>query len=551
MSRNERLLVPNPFESIPAMRPIYPSLLLLFVAVNFTQGALTETRAERPNILLIIADDLGFSDIGSYGGEIETPNLDRLAQQGTRFTQFYNNAVCVTTRASVYSGAYPQQGQGFEGMLRPNMVTLGEAMQGAGYETSLIGKWHLGSTAPQRPIDRGFEDYYGVLSGACNFFDPSIPDPLFYGNNGANRPFAHNDTLVTEFPDDFYTTDAFSAHAVERIQHAQRSGTPFFINLCYTAPHFPLQAPAEDIARYRGKYHEGYRALRERRYARQIELGIVNPAVTPLEDADDKTSDFRYDYAVPRWEDLDDATRAREERRMEVYAAMVDRMDQGIGRVLTALEESGQMDNTLVIFISDNGGCASLPTVDKMAEYDAFNRDVPIGEKDGYEFVGPSWGWAQNTPFRRYKGWNYEGGFCTPMIVRWPGRVAPGELTHEVGHVVDFMPTFLELAGISYAEAAGSREVLPLVGRSLLPVFEGGPVRPRGEMLCWALMGNRAVRDGDWKMVWGASDQRWELYDLVADRSESTDLASTQPARVRRMATAWNLWAIQTEVQDL
>lgn len=533
------------------MRPIYPLLLLLFIAVSFAGCAKVEARVERPNILLIIADDLGFSDIGSYGGEIETPNLDRLAQEGTRFTQFYNNAVCVTTRASVYSGAYPRQGRGFEGMLRPNMVTLGEAMQAGGYQTSLIGKWHLGSTAPMRPIDRGFEDYYGVLSGACNFFDPSIPDPLFYGNNGANRPFAHNDKILTEFPADFYTTDAFSTHAVERIQHAQKSGTPFFINLCYTAPHFPLHAPAEDIKRYRGKYSDGYRALRERRYQRQIELGIVDPAVTPMLDADEKTSDFRYDYDIPRWEDLDEATRAGEARRMEVYAAMVDRMDQGIGRVLAALEASGQMENTLVIFISDNGGCASLPSADNMAAYDAFNRDVPIGEKDGYEFVGPAWGWAQNTPFRRYKGWNYEGGFCTPMIVRWPGHVAPGTLTNEVGHVVDFMPTFLELAGISYAEAAGQRDVLPLVGRSLLPALAGGAPRPRDEMLCWSLMGNRAVRDGDWKLVWGASDQRWELYNLKTDRSESTDLSSTQPARVARMTAAWNQWAVETEVQEL
>jgi len=507
-------------------------------------------QVERPNILLIIPDDLGYSDLGSYGGEIRTPHLDRLAQEGTRFTQFYNNAVCVTTRASVYTGASPRQRAGLDGMLRPNMVTLGEALKAAGYETSLIGKWHLGSEAPQRPIDRGFDDYYGVLSGACNFFDPTIPDPQFYGSNGANRPFAHNETLITEFPEGFYTTDAFSTHAVERIRNATKTGQPFFINLCYTAPHFPLHAPREDIARYRGKYRDGYRKLRERRFQRQIELGIIDPAVTKLSTADEKTGPFRYDYEIPRWEDLDEETREREERRMEVYAAMVDRMDQGIGRVLAALEETGQAENTLIIFISDNGGCASLPEAGKMDEYLAFNRDIPTGDKDGYEFVGPAWGWAQNAPFRRYKGWNYEGGFCTPMIVRWPGKVAAGRITAEVGHVVDFMPTFLELGGIDYQTVAQGRDVVPLEGRSLLPVFAGEQATPRTEMMCWALMGSRAVRDGQWKLVWGASDRRWELYDLATDRSEMVDLAGADPARVAAMAIEWTRWAEMSEVAD-
>jgi len=523
-------------------------LTLLLSLVGGAIGGATE--AARPNILLIIADDLGFSDLGSYGGEIRTPHLDQLAGEGMRFTQFYNNAVCVTTRTSVYTGASPRQGRGFGGMLRPNMLTLGEALQAAGYETSLIGKWHLGSEAPNRPIDRGFGDYYGVLSGACNFFDPSIPDPDFYGSGGAHRPFAHNDELITEFPADFYTTDAFSDHAVERISHAGETGKSFFINLCFTAPHFPLQAPPEDIARYRGRYREGYRKLREERYARQVKLGIVDPAVTKLSTADPKTGPFRYDYEIPEWDDLDDATRQREAERMEVYAAMVDRMDQGIGRVLAALAESGQAENTLVIFISDNGSCASLPGAGTMAEYEAFNRDIPIGEKDGYEFVGPAWGWAQNTPFRKYKGWNYEGGFCTPMIVRWPGQTPAGMISDQLGHVVDFMPTFLELGGISYEAVAKGREVVPMEGHSLLGALKGGVVGPREEMICWALMGSRAVRDGSWKLVWGASDRTWELYDLSTDRSETTNLASEHPQRVAAMSAVWNQWSVQMEVPD-
>ena len=415
---------------------------------------------------------------------------------------------------------------------------------------SLVDPEHLGSEAPDRPIDRGFADYYGVLSGACNFFDPTIPDPQFYGSNGASRPFAHNEKLITEFPDGFYTTDAFSGHAVQRIQNAAQTGRPFFINLCYTAPHFPLQAPPEDIARYRGRYREGYRRLREERYARQVKLGIIDPAVTKLSTADAKTGPYRYDYEIPAWEDLDKETRQREEARMEVYAAMVDRMDQGIGRVLAALAKSGQAENTLVILISDNGGCASLPEEGRMAEYKAFNRAIPIGEKAGYEFVGPAWGWAQNTPFRKCKGWTYEGGICTPMIVRWPGRVPAGAISAEVGHVLDFMPTFLELGGISYETAASGRAVVPIEGHSILPALLGGAAGPRGEMICWALMGSRAVRDGRWKLVWGASDRRWELYDLSDDRAETHNLAASQPERVAALAAIWSQWAQRTEVPN-
>lgn len=528
------------------MNYIYPTLLLLVFTVSVSPEAQAETREGKPNILLIIADDLGFSDLGCYGGEIRTPHLDRLAQQGTRFTQFYNNAVCWATRASVYTGASPRMGP--LGLLRSNMVTLGEAMKVAGYETSLVGKWHLASTSPHRPIDRGFDDYYGVLSGCCNYFDPSIPDPMFYVGDERHRPFAHNDTLITKFPAGFYTTDAFTEHAIERIYHAKNTAQPFFINLCYTAPHFPLQAPEEDIARYRGRYHEGYRKLREERYARQIKLGIIDPAVTKLPPSDSKDGPFRYDYDIPMWDDLDAEMRHREERRMEVYAAMVDRLDQGVGRVLAALDATGQADNTLVIFISDNGGSAGRPEAKLMGEYADFNHDIPIGQKEGYEFVGPGWGWAQNAPFRRYKSWDYEGGSCTPMIVRWPGKVATGKISAAVGHVIDFMPTFLELGGINYQEAAQGRTVIPMEGQSLLPLFEGRATGPRSGLLFWALMGNRAVRDGDWKLDWGASDQRWELYDLATDRSETTDLSSANPAQVKRMAAAWEQWAHRTEI---
>ncbi|MCF3650455.1 arylsulfatase [Synoicihabitans lomoniglobus] len=500
--------------------------------------------ADKPNIVMIVADDLGFSDLGAYGGEIDTPNLDRLAAEGARFTQFYNNAVCVVTRASLYTGRYPRQGQG--PLLDEESITLAEALQEAGYATSLIGKWHLGDAAPRRPIDRGFASTYGVLSGACNFFDPNEPDPEFYaGNPGHHRPFVRNGEPVTSFPPDYYTTDAFSTEAVDRIESAAAAGRPFFVNLCYTAPHFPLQAPADEIARQKGRYAEGYDVLRERRYARLLEIGIIDADTASLSPKDPSTSDFRYDYDVTPWEVLAPEARAWEERRMEIYAAMVVRMDRGIGEVMAALNATGQRENTIVMFFSDNGGCASMPEASRMDQYMAYNASAStLGAVDSYEFVGPGWGWAQNAPFRRHKVWNYEGGICTPMIVRWPGALAAGEIRREIGHVVDLMPTLLALAG---AELREENEALSLEGRNLLPVWRGEQSDVRSEPLCWELFGNRAVRDGRWKLVWSVSAARWELYDLETDRSETRDLAASEPAQLQRLAAVWQAWAEQVD----
>ena len=509
-------------------------------------GATAAAPGRRPNVLVILADDLGFSDLGCYGSEIRTPNLDRLAADGMRFTQAYNNAVCIHSRASLLTGVSPRQGPA--GLLRPNMLTLGEAMRAAGYQTSLIGKWHLGSVAPLRPVDRGFDYFYGLLDGASNYFNPANPDPAFL--DGKHRQFADNAGPVTEFPAGYYTTDAFSDRAIERIRHATGTGQPFFINLCYTAPHYPLQAPAEDIARYRGKYRGGYGQLRRERFQRQFERGLIDPAVTGLSAPDHKTGPFRYDYEVTPWEQLSAGERRREEERMEVYAAMVDRLDQGVGRVLAALAETGQAEDTVVVFLSDNGGCASLPDVTQMRDYIAFNRDIPVGDRRGYEFVGPGWGWAQNAPFRRHKTWTYEGGISTPMIVRWPRVVRAGAVNAEPWHLVDFMPTLLELAGQAYPASGAGPALLPLEGRSLLPALLGRAAGARPAPLCWELFGNRAVRDGRWKLVWGASDRRWELYDLSVDRSETHDLAARHPDRVAALAASWSQWAQRTEVPD-
>ncbi|MEQ1861125.1 MAG: arylsulfatase [Chthoniobacteraceae bacterium] len=486
--------------------------LLRFVALfaAFASGFAAEPK---PNIILIMADDMGFSDIGCYGGEIHTPNLDRLASDGLRFTQFYNNAKCTTTRASLLSGMYPR---GSGNSIPREMPTIAEAMKAAGYQTAMSGKWHLGSKEPQRPIDRGFEEYYGLMDGCCNFFNPAQPDPDSKG--GKVRTFGHNDRLITEFPKDFYSTDYFASHTIETIQRFAKSERPFFIHLAFTAPHYPLHARPEDIAKYRGKYKSGWEELREQRHARQISLGVLD-AKWALSPSDAKS--YEWSGANQDWEDL----------RMATYAAMIDRMDQNIGRVLKTLDNLGIAKNTVVMFLSDNGGCTEEPG----------GRDPSQepGIVSTYTAVGPGWGWAQNTPFRRYKSWVNEGGISTPFIVRWPAQVKPGTMTAQVGHIIDVTPTCLELAGKTPPAA--------LEGRTLAPILRGGTRPPLAE-LCWEWSGNCAIRRGDWKLVWDtlARPVKWELFDLEADRTELHDLASTKPELVTELSEAYTRWAKAT-----
>lgn len=517
--------------------------LVLLVWSFLLVGTQCAAAARRPNIVLILCDDLGFSDLGCYGGEIRTPNLDRLASEGMRFTHFYNCAVCVTTRAALLTGLHPRR-RGRR-LLHADMTTLAEVLRAAGYRTSLTGKWHLGSTRPNRPTDRGFEEYYGVASGCCNYFNPAKPDPVFY-NGGKRRPFLHNGRRITEFPGNYYTTDAFTDHAVRQIRRFAAGKRPFFVHVCYTAPHFPLHAKPKDIARYKGRYDAGYFKLRKQRYRRQIKLGLIDPK-WKLSAADRRLGDFRYDYDITPWEKVEDLQ--REKRRMEVYAAMVDALDQGVGRILNALRKQGVEKNTLVIFLSDNGGCASYPPYGNpkvRAAHAAYNQSLP-GGIDTYDFCAPGWGWTQCAPFRRYKVWTYEGGIATPMIARRPGVIGAKTITHQVGHVVDFMPTLLEVAGAKYPAMRRGKPIPKPEGESLLPVFRDEK-RKRSEPLCWYLFGNRAIREGKWKLVWGVTARRWELYDMEADRTETTDVAKQHPKVVARLSALWRDWAKRTEV---
>jgi arylsulfatase A-like enzyme len=503
---------------IPQLRLL---ILLACFFDHFVAGSLAGAE-ERPNIILIMADDMGFSDIGCYGGDIQTPNLDRMAREGLRFTQFYNNAKCTTTRASLLSGMYPR---GSGNAIPLDIPTIGEAMRGVGYQTGLSGKWHLGSKVPQRPIDRGFDEFYGLMDGCCNFFNPAQPDPVVKG--GKVRVFGHNDALIHEFPEGFYTTDAFAGHTSETIKRFHATGKPFFIHLAFTSPHYPLHALPEDIAKYRGKYKMGWEEMRRQRHARQIQMGLLD-AKWKLSPTDPKS----YDWATANqdWEDL----------RMATYAAMVDRMDQNIGKVLATLKELGIEDKTAVMFLADNGGCSEEPG----------GRDdtQQPGIVSTYTAVGPAWGWAQNAPFRHYKSWVNEGGISTPFIVHWPGKVKPGTMTGELGHIIDVLPTCLEIAGANYPGEFRGKPTAPVEGRSLLPVLNGGS-RAGHDSIYWEWSGNCAVRQGQWKLVWDTlnKSKEWQLYDMTADRTELHDLAAEHPDRVTAMRAGYDAWAKATD----
>ena len=500
----------------PSRRTPHCLCLLLITAAWIAPDSLNGD--ERPNIVLILCDDMGFSDLGCYGGEVETPHLDRLARDGMRFTQFYNNAKCTTTRASLVTGLYPRFDRPH---LRTNMVTLGEVLQAAGYATALCGKWHLGRDEQTHPYHRGFQSFYGLLDGCCNFFNPSLPDPPYKGSR--IRYFARNDERITEFDDHFYTTDAFTDHAIDAIHQAHNAGKPFFVHVAYTAPHYPLHAKPHDIAKYRGRYRDGWNVLRARRWSRQQQLGMVTSA-WKLTDSDSRAYDWN--EADHDFEDL----------RMAVYAAMIDAMDQNIGRICQTLHDTGHGEDTIILFLSDNGGCAEEPG----------GRDPQLrrpGPADEYVAVGPAWGWAQNTPFRRYKTWMHEGGIATPFIAWWPGHVPAGQWNRHLAHIIDIMPTLVDLAETEYPGQWNGEAILPVEGTTMVPLLRG-ETRDEPKQLAWYWSGNRALRQGPWKIVWdklGNGD--WELYRLDRDRCETQDLASSNPERVARMSDAWLQWA--------
>ncbi len=482
--------------------------------------------AKRPNIIVILADDMGFSDIGCFGSEIETPNLDMLAAGGMRLTNFYNTARCCPTRASLLTGLYSHQaGVGhmiqdrgtpaYQGYLNDRCVTIAEAIRQGGYRAGMAGKWHVGEQRPHWPTDRGFERYFGLISGAANYFHPE-PGTHLALNDQEYKP-----------GDGFYMTDAFTDNAVAQIDEFGRGKNPYFLYLAFTAPHWPLHARPEDIAKYEGKYMDGWDELRKRRHARQIKLGIVD-AKWPLTPRDSPS---------PAWDTMEDKPAL--DRKMAVYAAQIDRLDQSVGRVLAKVKELGQEENTLILFLADNGGCAE--------EVNRGKPSVPAGGVDSYMSYGLPWANASNTPFRLYKHWVHEGGISSPFIAYWPAVIKrKNAISHQPAHLVDLMATCLDVAGVAYPKTFKGKDLTPLEGVSLLPIFEGKQ-RKGHKAIYWEHEGNRAVREGKWKLV-SRFPEQWELYDLEADRTELNDLASAQPVRVRRMAALYETWATRVGV---
>jgi len=475
--------------------------------------------AARPNILLIMADDMGYSDIGCYGGEIHTPNLDRLAEGGLRFTQFYNNAKCAPTRASLLTGLYSQQVG--EGEMK-DCVTIAEVLKAVGYRTLMTGKWH----ADGIPVQRGFDHYFGLADGCCNYFNPGKRRPG-EGEPGRKRPmrrWAIDDKVYEPYtPEDrnFYTTDAFTDYAVKYLDKYGGEDKPFFLYVAYTAPHYPLHAWPEDIAKYRGKYMDGWDILRQQRFERMVNMGLIDKrwGISPR------------DSKVLRWQDAED--KDTWDVKMAVYAAMIDRMDRNIGRILAKIRQLGREDNTLVLFLSDNGGCAE--NVHK-------TPDIRPGPMESYRTVDAPWANASNTPFRKYKRWDHEGGIATPLIAYWPKVIKQAaQITHQVGHIIDIMATCLNVAEAKYPSLYNSRNVLPLEGKSLLPVLQGKQ-RKGHDVLYWQFGSCRAVRKGKWKLV-AESNGPWELYDMEADRTELHNLAEKYPNRAQEMAGLYDAWA--------
>ena len=507
----------------------------------------------KPNIVLILNDDMGYSDLGCYGGEVQTPNLDRLAAQGVRFTQFYNTARCSPSRASLLTGLHPHQTgigvltynmgpEGYAGNLNRRCVTIAEALKASGYRSYLSGKWHVAGNLKEPtdswPKQRGFDGFYGTIIGAGSFYDPNT---LTRGNENIEHEARE--------PGFFYT-DAISDNAVEFIRRHRKehASQPFFQYVAYTAPHWPLHAHDEDIARYKGRFDAGWDRLREERLARLVQSGLLD-AAWPLSDRDP---------TQPAW----DLAKHKDWllRCMEVYAAQIDRMDQGIGRIVAALDETGRLDDTLVIFLADNGACAEdIPEgvpieelVEKLMIARSHTRtgqpvrfgnnpQVMPGPEDTYQSYGTAWANLSNTPFRLYKHWIHEGGISTPLIFHWPqGITQRGAIRHTPGYLPDIMATLLDVTGIDYPAEWDGHRIAPLEGHPLTAAFNAD-LGERPPMF-WEHEGNAAVRIGPWKLV-RKHPGPWELYDMARDRTELNDLAAQHPERVQEMARQYDDWA--------
>ncbi len=570
-------------------RRLLPWTFLLLAP--FSIGKVAAAATSRPNILLILADDLGWSDLGCYGGEIKTPALDALAAGGVRFTQFYNTSRCCPSRASLLTGLYPHQAHvgnmtqdrgeqflGYRGTLQADSVTLAEVLRDAGYRTSMVGKWHLHMARTDvKPTDRGFDDFYGMLGGYNSCWDES---PYYTRWPKSRTPRSYT-SAKDGVPGTFYSTDAFADYSLDFLAEARREKKPFLHYLAFNAPHFPLHAHEADIAKYEAMYFaKGWDTIRDDRLAQLKKQKLVpgDLPLTPRSGIPPKSHAKPSPYAGqdnPAWDSLPEERRRDLARRMAVFAAMVDRMDQAIGRVVADLRAHGELDNTLIVFLSDNGACW---------EWDPLGFDGSSGPRNvlhlgadlkklgapgSYTSYGSGWANAGNTPWRLYKHFSHEGGIRTPFIAHWPagmkteggreggterrGDGEKGRLVTAASHLIDLMPTFVELAGAKYPAERNGTAIQPMEGRSLVSLLVSPSLPPSvspssaPRALFFEHDGSRAIRDGDWKLV-SLVGEKWELYDLATDPTEMRDLAATNPDRVRALAAAWHVWAKRTHV---
>ena len=526
--------------------------------------------AARPNVVIVLADDLGYSDLGCFGGEIRTPNLDALARDGARFTNFYNNARCCPTRASILTGLYPHQaGVGgmnertalpaYSGALKRTAPTIAEALKAAGYRTAMFGKWHVSNTlegpdhardlnrqsfpetfspVEQYPTRRGFDEYWGSIWGVVDYFNPFS--------------LAENEAPVTTLPPDFYITDAINRHAADYIRRQRTSDRPFFLYVAHNAPHWPLHARPEDLATYRGQYNDGYEAVRAARYAKMVESHVIDPATTP---------------ESPPVGGKPFAAMTPDERRFQAglfqaHAAMIDRMDQGLGDVFQALRDAGKWDDTLILFLSDNGASPeryedsgydrpNLARDGRPIDYRYDDQAKLAGDEHTFYYIGADWAHVANTPYRKAKASQYNGGERTPLIAHWPAgiTVPAGSFVRARGHVIDLMATALDVAGAALPATFAGQVPHALQGESLVPLFRGATTLPIERPLFGEHEGGRSVITPDgWKLIRDRGESEWHLYDLNVDETEMTDRIAGEPERFAKMQAMWDQWAKDNQV---
>jgi arylsulfatase len=502
-------------------------LLTIFTLVMFSCTSPSDNKEiketnEKPNVILILADDMGWSDLGCYGSEVATPNLDAMANQGIRFTQMYNTAKCMPSRACLLTGLYSQQTGYNTGYKKPmsNAVTLGEIFKMAGYTTMWAGKHH----STELPTTRGFDHYSGLFEGASNHFNPGKKregegQPA---QKRPDRPWVIDGEVFQPYtpPSDFYTTDAFTDYALGWLEQHKTDTDPFFLYMAYTAPHDPLMAWPEDIAKYRGKYLAGYEATRKARFAKQKEIGLLTdnyPISSPIYD---------------KWDDLSDIQKDEEDLKMAVYSAMVDRLDQNIGRLQAKLREMEVDENTLILFMSDNGASAEVVNLEGSGE---------IGSLTRWTSLGGDWANVSNVPLQYYKNYSHEGGIKTPMIAYWPQGIQERNTFNESPlHLIDLLPTLAELIGVEYPSNFNDEVITPVDGISFLPIFSGKEIS-RKEPLYWEWQHGKAIREGDWKLV--SYKDKWTLHNLKDDPVEAIDLSTSEPEKMSDLKAKYDDWA--------